>query len=186
MKIVSLEWFKQSLERGMVLEETLYNPTLPAEERGKDAWVRIEHPSPTLGKRMRDAEQPQPLNPNRRKLRRAASTKLGIQGDALWAEIITPSGDQGSKEEDEWKEDNQFKQTTPHEDSPAILLNDDETPHPDDAEETTQTPAAAAATAPSRPQAVDQGEGICQGRIIVIHGFDLGKVRCNVEFVMPS
>ncbi|KAL1654270.1 protein kinase activating protein dpb11 [Didymella pomorum] len=173
MKIVSLEWFEQSLERGMVLEEALYNPTLPAEERGKDAWVRIEHPSPALGKRTRDAEQPQPLNPNRRKLRRAASTKLGIQGDALWAEIITPSGDQGKNEVDEWKEDNLFKQTTPHEDSRATIPNDDETPHPDDAEEaSTQTPVAAA---PSRPSELDQSEGIFQGRIIVIHGFDLDK-----------
>jgi DNA replication regulator DPB11 len=184
MKIVSLEWFEQSLERGMVLEEALYNPTLPAEERGKDAWVRIEHPSPALGKRTRDAEQPQPLNPNRRKLRRAASTKLGIQGDALWAEIITPSGDQGKNEVDEWKEDNLFKQTTPHEDSRATIPNDDETPHPDDAEEaSTQTPVAAA---PSRPSELDQSEGIFQGRIIVIHGFDLDKVRRSIGFAMPS
>jgi len=183
MKIISLDWFEQSLERGMVLEEALYNPTLPTEERGKDAWVRIEHPSPALGKRTREAEQPQPLNPNRRKLRRAASTKLGIQGDALWAEIITPSGDQGKNEEDEWKEDNLFKQTTPHEDSLAILANNDETPHFDDAEETTtQTPAAA----PSRPPELDRGEGIFQGCIIVIHGFSLDKVRFNIEFAMPS
>lgn len=173
MKIVSLEWFEQSLERGMVLEETLYNPTLPTEERGKDAWIRIENPSPALGKRTRDAEQPQPLNPTRRKLRRAASTKLGIQGDALWAEIVTPSFDKGKQEDDEWKEDNLFKQT-PHKGSPAILHNNDETPHPDEPEEiNAPTPAAAA---PPRPSELGQGEGIFQGRITVIHGFDQDKV----------
>lgn len=183
MKIVSLEWFEQSLERGMALEEALYNPTLPTEERGKDAWIRIENPSPALGKRTRDVEQPQPLNPNRRKLRRAASTKLGIQGDALWAEIITPSGDQGKNEDDEWKEDNLVKQTTPHEDPPVLRPNDDETPRPDDVEETSAH--APAAAAPSRPPELDQGEGIFQGRIIVIHGFDEGKVRYDIESVLP-
>jgi DNA replication regulator DPB11 len=184
MKIVSLEWFEQSLKRGMVLDEALYNPTLPAEERGKDAWVRIENPSPALGKRTRDAEQPQPLNPNRRKLRRAASTKLGVQGDALWAEIITPSGDRSKNEEDEWREDNLFKQTTPHEGSPATLHNDDETPQPDDAGEIDAPTHAAAA--PARPSELDQGEGIFQGRIIVIHGFDHDKVWCNIKVTLPS
>ncbi|KAJ4372559.1 protein kinase activating protein dpb11 [Didymella sp. IMI 355093] len=174
MKIVSLEWFEQSLKRGMVLDETLYNPTLPVEERGKDAWVRIENPSPALGKRTRDAEQPQPLNPNRRKLRRAASTKLGIQGDALWAEIITPSGDRSKNEEDEWKEDNLPKQTTPYEDSPVTLHHNDGTPQPDNAGETNAL--AHAAAAPARPSELDQGEGIFQGRIVVIHGFDQDKV----------
>ncbi|KAF1933265.1 uncharacterized protein M421DRAFT_193164 [Didymella exigua CBS 183.55] len=172
INIVSLEWFVQSLERGMVLEEARYDPTLPAEERGKDAWIRTENPSPALGKRMRDAEQPQSLNPNRRKLRRAASTKLGFQGDALWAEIITPSGDQGKTEEDEWKEDNLFQQTTPHEDSP-VILHDDEAPHPDEPEDTdAPTPAAAA---PSPPPELFRGEGIFQGRVIGIQGFDQDK-----------
>ncbi|KAF2633079.1 hypothetical protein BU25DRAFT_487420 [Macroventuria anomochaeta] len=178
MKIVSLEWFEHSLERGMVLEETLYNPTLPTEERGKDAWIRIENPSLALGKRTRDAEQPQPLNPNRRKLRRAASTKLGIQGDALWAEITTPSFDQGKDEDDEWKEDNLSKQTTPQEDLPATHRND-EVAHPIEPEETTApTPAAAA---PLRLPELDQGEGIFQGRIVATHGFDQDKARYNIE-----
>ncbi|KAF3037248.1 hypothetical protein E8E12_006730 [Didymella heteroderae] len=175
MKIVSLEWFERSLERGMVLEETLYNPTLPAEERGKDAWIRIENPSPAIGKRTREAGKPQTLNPNRRKLRRAASTKLGYQGDALWAEIITPSGDQGKNEEDDWREDNLFKQTTSHEGPPAIPPNGDETPHSDDPEETSAHSPASAAL--SRPPELEQGEGIFQSRIIVIHGFDQDKTN---------
>lgn len=163
----------------MVLEETLYDPTVPAEERGKDAWIRIEKPSPALGKRTRDAEQPQPLNSNRRKLRRAASTKLGTQGDALWAEIITPSGDQGKTEQDEWREDNLSKQTTPHDSSPAILHNDDETPIPGEPAETT-APISAAAALPWPPE-LDEGEGIFQSRIVVIHGFDEDKVCCNIK-----
>lgn len=183
MKIVSLEWFEQSLDRGMVLDETLYNPTLPKEERGKDAWIRIENPSPALGKRMRDAEQPQPLNPNRRKLRRAASTKLGTQGDALWAEITTPSFEQSKNENDEWKEDNLFKQTKLQEDSLAILYVD-EAAHPVEAEEANApTPAVAA---PPQLLELDQGEGIFQGHVVVTHGFDQDKVCCNIEVALPS
>ncbi|KAI4715022.1 hypothetical protein J4E89_000708 [Alternaria sp. Ai002NY15] len=78
MKIVSLEWLEQSLERGMVLDEALYNPTMPVEERGQGAWDRKLPASPAIGKRTRDAEPSQALNPFRRKLRRSASTKTSI------------------------------------------------------------------------------------------------------------
>lgn len=181
MKIVTLEWFEQSLERGMALDETLYNPTLPAEERGKDAWIRIETPSPALGKRMRDAEQPQPLNPNRRKLRRAASTKLGIQGDALWAQITTQPPDQAKNEDDEWKEDNLFKQTTPQ-DSPATLQDDNPRDRVEPANANALTPAAAAdpAAAPQSPETIG-GEGIFQGRIVVTHSFAPDKVSGSLK-----
>ncbi|XPS70216.1 protein kinase activating protein dpb11 [Ascochyta lentis] len=174
MKIVTLEWFDQSLERGMVLEETLYNPTLPTEERGRDAWVRIQAPSPALGKRTRDAEQPQPHNPLRRKLRRAASTKLGFQSDALWAGITTPSFEQSKNEEDEWKEDNLFKQTTPQGDTP-VQQEDAEAARQDEAEEK-NTPKPAAAALP-QPSEIDPSEGIFQNRVIVTHGFDQDKTK---------
>lgn len=180
MKIVSLEWFEQSLERGMVLEETLYNPTLPTEQRGMDAWIRIEKPSPAPGKRMRDAEQSQPLNPNRRKLRRAASTKLGYQSDAIWAGITTQRTDQTKGEEDEWREDDQLKHTTPHEpvqqhDAGVIPLGEAE-------ESNASTPAGAP---PQHPE-IDSAEGIFQSRIVVTQGFDQDKVRYNTYVTLPS
>jgi DNA replication regulator DPB11 len=175
MKIVSLEWLQQSLERGMVLDEALYNPTLPIEERGREAWVRLENPSPALGKRARDVEQPQPLNSNRRKLRRAASTKLGFQGDALWAEITTQSFDQGNHDEDEWKEDNLFKQTTPQDDFPAALHQDDTIDQIDNANANAHLPVPAISPLVTE---LEQGEGVFQGRIVVTHGFDQEKVRC--------
>lgn len=177
MKIVSLEWLQQSMERGMVLDEALYNPTLPIEERGRDAWVRLENPSPALGKRARDAEQPQPLISNRRKLRRAASTKLGFQGDALWAEITTPSFDQGNHDEDEWKEDNLFKQTTQQDDSPVALDQDDTIDRNDNVNANAHRPAPA--ISPPVPE-LEQGEGVFQGRIVFTHGFDQEKVRCAI------
>lgn len=182
MKIVSLEWFAQSLERGMVLEETLYNPTLPTEERGKDAWIRIENPSPALGKRTRDAEQPQPSNPHRRKLRRAASTKLGFQSDALWAGITTPSFEQGRNDEDEWKEDNLFKQTTPHEGTP--LQQEDAVAHPGEIEEINRHTSTSAGP-PQLPE-IDPGEGIFQSRVVITQGFDQDKVNHHINITLPS
>lgn len=176
MKIVSLEWFEQSLERGMVLDEALYNPTLPLEERGKDAWIRLENPSPALGKRMRDAEQSQPLNPNRRKLRRAASTKLGSQGDALWAEIVTPGLDQGQTEQDDWTEGNLFKHITPQVDVPAVLGQNDAAHGVET--EATRLPLPAQAHPHDFPE-LEHGEGIFQGCIVITHGFDQNKVCCD-------
>lgn len=183
MKIVSLDWFEQSLERGMVLDEALYNPTLPHEERGKDAWIRIENPSPALGKRVRDAEQPQPLNPSRRKLRRAASTKLGSQGDALWAEIVTPSLDQGKPEEDDWTEDNLFRHTTPQIGVSAVPGQDDAACGDEGEDASKPSPAP---VPPHISSELEQGEGIFQGRIVVTHGFDQDKVRCNDCRALPS
>lgn len=163
----------------MVLEETLYNPTLPTEERGKEAWIRAQNTPPALGKRMRDADQAQPQNVFRRKLRRSASTKLGTQSDALWAGIITPSFEQGKAEEDDWKEDNLFKQTTPFEDPPALHDNN-QVARPVALEETNpNTPVVAAADLHPLP-GTEQGEGIFQDRIVVTHGFDMGKVVCSI------
>ena len=37
IKTVSVEWLEQSLERGMILEESLYHLLLPLSERGRNA-----------------------------------------------------------------------------------------------------------------------------------------------------
>ncbi|KAF2026883.1 hypothetical protein EK21DRAFT_73218 [Setomelanomma holmii] len=118
MKIVSLEWFEQSVARGMVLEETLYDPRLPVEERGRGAWERREYPSPGLGKRMREDAPSLSLNPFRRKLRRSASTKMGSQSEALWAGITSASLETPQDETDDWTETSVAKQETPHEHTP--------------------------------------------------------------------
>jgi DNA replication regulator DPB11 len=85
VRVVSLCWFKDCLDRGMVLEESLYHPTMPAEEQGKGAWNREAKPQVQLGKRPRDEKPPQEAL---RKLRRTASTKLGSQSDDLWGDIM--------------------------------------------------------------------------------------------------
>ncbi|KAH9216878.1 hypothetical protein DL95DRAFT_445016 [Leptodontidium sp. 2 PMI_412] len=88
LKIVSIEWVRDSLERGMILDEKLYDPALPPNERGKDAWDKTAPKRRTsLGKRSRD-ESNAGLNGGRRKLRRTASTKLSTQNEQIWGDIV--------------------------------------------------------------------------------------------------
>ena len=83
IKVVSLKWFEDSLERGMILDEKLYEPSLPIDEQGIGAWNRAApsnfekraKPTATGGQRPR-------------KLRRVASTKLGGQTDGIWTDIV--------------------------------------------------------------------------------------------------
>ncbi|EXJ55681.1 hypothetical protein A1O7_08610 [Cladophialophora yegresii CBS 114405] len=88
-KVVSLKWYKDSLERGMQLDETLYHPTLPVTEQGVGAWNRKQRPSPQLGKRAR--EETIGAEPSR-KLRRTASVRLGSQNQGMWSDIVGGAG----------------------------------------------------------------------------------------------
>jgi len=181
MKIVALEWLEQSLERGMVLDEAYYNPTLAVEERGKGAWERRQPASPTPSKRPRDTEGSQALNPFRRKLRRSASTRLGSQSEALWAGITAPSFEK-QVDEDDWTEDIVAKQDITR---PSTSTHTPTSPrassiHQDDvlAESKAADPAEALEP-PLSPQAdsPSQHDGIFQGRIVCPYGFDAEKVK---------
>ena len=90
VRVVSLRWFKDCLDRGMVLEESLYHPTMPLEEQGKGAWNREAKAQFQQGKRPRDEILPQDAP---RKLRRTASSKLGSQSENLWGDIMGGSFD---------------------------------------------------------------------------------------------
>ena len=50
INVVSRKWFEESIDRGMALEETLYNPILPEEDQGHGAWIRNKADFPTTGK----------------------------------------------------------------------------------------------------------------------------------------
>ncbi|KAH7083838.1 hypothetical protein FB567DRAFT_446512 [Paraphoma chrysanthemicola] len=175
MKIVSLEWFQQSLDRGMVLEEALFDPRLPIEERGHGAWDRRQSSSPGLGKRVREEEPSQALNPFRRKLRRSASTKMGSQSEALWAGITAASLERPHDERDDWTEDSIAKHDTPREHTPATRPENYTNPE-DDA-----PPEADPAYDPRQPlpahTSTDTAVGIFQGRIVFPHGFDDEKTH---------
>ncbi|KAL4936662.1 hypothetical protein BDV06DRAFT_204574 [Aspergillus oleicola] len=82
VKVVTLKWFNDSIERGMVLEETLYHPLLPEEQQGAGAWNRS---LPAVKQKAPEADS---SGPRPRKLRRIASTKLGDQNENIWGDIV--------------------------------------------------------------------------------------------------
>jgi DNA replication regulator DPB11 len=84
LHLVSVEWLHDSLERGMILDEKLFNPEWQIEERGKDAWNRRRT---SLGKRPRE-DNVALLDEGKRKLRRTASTKLSSQNEKIWEDIV--------------------------------------------------------------------------------------------------
>ncbi|KAL9035430.1 MAG: hypothetical protein Q9214_006585 [Letrouitia sp. 1 TL-2023] len=85
VKVVAVEWFFQSLERGMILDETLFSPLLPAAQRGQNAWIRNLASANNLGKRPLDGEN---VSIGPRKLRRTASAKLSSQTTGMWSDIV--------------------------------------------------------------------------------------------------
>ncbi len=101
IKTVSIEWMEQSLERGMILDESLYKPSLPTSERGRNAWVREPTSRTSLGKRP-------PVDDlgaqNSRKLRRTASVKLEKHNSGLWTDIVTREPGQHAINNDSWEE----------------------------------------------------------------------------------
>ena len=89
IKVVTVQWFYDTLERGMIVDEAKYHPLLPQEEQGVGAWIR---PSPSGGQQAvkeRVAAQGNLSDmPPRKKLRRTASTKLIGQNKNIWGDII--------------------------------------------------------------------------------------------------
>ncbi|GAQ09828.1 S-M checkpoint control protein rad4 [Aspergillus lentulus] len=83
IKVVTMKWFTDSIERGMVLEETLYHPLLLQEQQGVGAWNRTVPPA-----KEKAVEAESSSNPRPRKLRRIASTKLVDQNEGIWGAIV--------------------------------------------------------------------------------------------------
>ena len=84
IKTVTVEWMEQSLERGMILEETKYHPSIPAERRGQGAWIQRTISTSSLGKRKSGKE---PGADRSRRLRRTASARLETHNSGIWGEI---------------------------------------------------------------------------------------------------
>ncbi|KAK5947513.1 protein kinase activating protein dpb11 [Knufia obscura] len=89
LKIVSIKWYKDTLDRGMQLDESKYHPTILPENQGVGAWNRRTPNSAKLGKRQRtDEPAPEPS----RKLRRTASARFGSQQNDMWNDIVNQRG----------------------------------------------------------------------------------------------
>lgn len=83
IKVVSLKWFEDSQQRGMILDESLYEPSVPIDEQGVGAWNRV---APSDFEKRAKPSGPGGQRP--RKLRRVASAKLGGQTDGIWTDIV--------------------------------------------------------------------------------------------------
>lgn len=87
LRIVSAEWLSDSLERGMILNEKYYDPSLPIDERGKGAWDK-ERPRINPSKKRAREQTQSGVEEGKRKLRRTASTKLNTQSQSIWGDIV--------------------------------------------------------------------------------------------------
>lgn len=174
VKVVGVEWLSQSLERGMILDESLYNLSLPPTERGRNAWIRRVVSTSSLGKRPLDGAAA--LNMPR-KLRRIASAKLNSQNVGLWTDIVSGDSKAAKLEQDQWSEqmDNHSSKTT---DRSSVTVNSAATT----TESSNLNPESSATTfnpvVPSLPGPLAdslQKRGIFTGKRLCLHGFNEKK-----------
>ncbi|TLD29605.1 putative vacuolar protein sorting-associated protein 16 [Venturia nashicola] len=166
IKVVSIEWLDHSLERGMVLDESLYDPTMAPEERGKNAWNKQALEVIIQRKRLRE-ENPEVVSQNKRKIRRTMSVRLGSQQGSMWAEMASAGSAQAAQ--DEWQPvefDGVLGAIPPHLDSKSA----DTTPNP------TVEPPKTKASPPER-KIKPQVKGVFRGKLVYIHGFTGAKLE---------
>lgn len=173
VKVVALEWLKDSVERGMALDETFYDPLQPPEQRGIGAWSRNAAASVALGKRTRDAQEKRDMTSNpRKKLRRAASSRLGSGNLSMWAEITAGTASGKQTEGDEW---NPQVEDSLHVDEIGGV--EKYGVHAASATSTEQPQAATTNMAPPLHKPLLRSrDGVFQGRTVFIHGLDEAKV----------
>ncbi|PNS19397.1 hypothetical protein CAC42_2574 [Sphaceloma murrayae] len=87
IKTVSLAWFEQSHRRGMVLDESCFDPLLPSEQQGRGSYEPKVKNLSEAGRRLRPEDDDSQANASRRKMRRTASTRLNSQSQTLWADL---------------------------------------------------------------------------------------------------
>ena len=178
IKTVSIEWHEQSLDRGMILEEALYHPLLPVEERGRGALTRRVTPTTSLGKRERENDGG---SQNARKLRRTASAKFETQNDSLWTDIVGAEVKVEKAKVGDWDESAQAVETT------AAL-----TKRPDPVDAKVKTPRAEEESKPlKRSQSLGslepllgkpaQSGPLFHGKTFLLQGFDEKKTAILVQ-----
>lgn len=167
IKVVSIEWLDQSLERGMVLDESLYDPVMAPEERGKDAWNKQALDVITQRKRMREENPNEVISHNKRKIRRTVSARLGSQQGSIWAEMASAGSAQAAQEE--WQPvefDSVLSAIPSHLESESA----DTTPNP-----TIEPPKAK--LLPPEVKIKPQVRGVFRGKLVYVHGFTGSKLE---------
>lgn len=175
IKIVGVEWLEQSLERGLILDEQLYNLSLPPAERGRNAWIRRTVSTSSLGKRSFDEDAP--LG-GPRKLRRVASARLNSQNVGLWTDIVKSEVKSEEQEHNQWSEQLGPQKPVLQDGSSMTMKSvatltessDSNTVSP----ATTADPAALSLAASYTGSL--QKSGVFAGKRICLHGFNEKKV----------
>jgi DNA replication regulator DPB11 len=174
--IVGQEWLVDSIERGMILDEKLYDPTLAPEERGRDAWRQQTIETVRLGKRQREVEKTAEAASNKRKLRRTMSARLGDQHGEIWADIanatasLSASASSNKAPQEEW----------PVQEQDSVLGNIEMRYGADTIPDPTIEPLQrqTALTGVSNPlNPTTQSRGLFGGSLVYIHGFTAAKEK---------
>ena len=105
MKIISIKWLQESLQRGMALEERLYDPLMPIEDQGRDAFSRapVRRISPKRARE--DSAEVQREGPSKRRMRRTASSRLHSDSKGIWAGISQPEHSDTLAPDAPWADD---------------------------------------------------------------------------------
>ena len=173
IKIVSTEWLTDSLERGMILDESLYHPLTAPEERGKNAWIRRTVSTTSLGKRPREDGMASTVS---RKLRRVASAKLTSQNEGIWTDIVGGGFSPQERMKTEWDKDRR-NANTPVDRSSQTVTGDAGTAHC----ATSELDDDRKHLESIQPKSNEQDNpgarrGLFQGKRFFIHGFDQRQV----------
>lgn len=95
INVVVEQWLDDSLERGMALEESCYDPRLPEEKIG--AGARPARPPATSVGVVAEVR-------GKRKIRKRAEDMLGSQSQGIWGDILGQASNPKPKKRDEWEE----------------------------------------------------------------------------------
>ncbi|PNP50529.1 hypothetical protein THARTR1_08745 [Trichoderma harzianum] len=149
---VTLDWLQQTVARGMILEETKFDPLLPPEEQGVGAWVKKDPKRSALGKRARSAVLNGGPDEGVRKLRKTASMKLSSQRNDLWGDIL---GRSASRE-----------YSFAHENPPGAPI-----PGPAPAAASVEAPVPISEVPTQPGYSLQEDQGVFANCVFVVHGF---------------
>ena len=173
LRIISLEWLQQSLERGMILDEQLYDPLMEAADRGRDAWVR-KPVSPTSA--MKRPRHDQVAQHPARKLRRTASARFSSQNEGIWTDIVGGGFEQDQSRKSEW--DDQRDSASTIQQGPAVHTKTKAAPY--EPRQSTDEPRLRSESVGQETRPLPSGasnqQGLFAGKRFFLHGFDTKKV----------
>ena len=170
--VVTLRWVTDSLRRRMALESSYYDPALPEERQGQGAFKEYLPEHLQLEKRARDEEAAQKAaEMGRKKLRRTASAKLGSQNLELWQNITAGSDNVQRAINNEWTDPNVV--TNPAQSAERAPV-EGENGYNIDKRSGTLASALGNRENSSATRTLPR-QGIFQGRLIYVHGFDATK-----------